>query len=173
VTPIGISAANPALSCGGSQPCFNQNVTLVFDDGTGGVKSAWGMIDFSNANENPNTIADWLLNGYPRTVTTGVYKSDPGNGNFASGPVRDALEELARRHAQVTLPVWSKVAGNGSNAEYTITDFASFRIDDFERGGSESYINGSFVPKITHDGDGNGKKYFGVKSVKLVPDDDD
>jgi hypothetical protein len=173
VTPIGISADNPALSCGGAQPCFNKNVTLVFDNGTGGVSSAWGMIDFSNENENPNTIADWLLNGFPGTVAAGVYKSDPGNGNFASGPVRDALEELARRHAEVTLPVWSKVTGSGSNAQYTIVNFASFRIDEFERGGSESYINGSFVPKITHDGDGNGEKYYGVKSVKLVPDDDD
>jgi hypothetical protein len=173
VTPIGISASNPALSCGGAQPCFNKDVTLVFDDGTGGVSSAWGMIDFSNHNDNPNTIADWLLNGYPGTVTAGLYKSDPGNGNFASGPVRDALEALAQRHAVVALPVWSQVTGSGSNAEYTIIDFASFRIDEFERAGSESYINGSFVPKITHDGNGNGPKYFGVKSVKLVSGDDD
>ena len=170
--PIGVNAANPALSCGGGQPCFDEDVTLVFDNGTGGVSSAWGMIDFTNENESPGTIADWLLNGYPGTVTAGEdYKSDPGNGNFASGPTRSAMEDLAARHARVALPVWSSVSGKGGTATYHIVGFAGFRIDDFDRSGRSSTINGSFVP-LVQKGSGKTERYFGVKSVKLVSTDD-
>jgi hypothetical protein len=63
--------------------------------------------------------------------------------------------------------VWSSVSGRGGTATYHIVGFAGFQIDDFDRSGRSSTINGSFVP-LVQKGGGKTQKYFGVKSVKLV-----
>jgi hypothetical protein len=168
VVPLAVSSATPALSCG--LPCIGQEATLQFDNGTGGVQSAWGMIDFSNGNANPPTVAGWLTNGYDKPLPVGDYQSDPGN-KFRAGPVRDALEQLAAERALVVLPVWSTVTGNGANAIYHVVGFSAFRITGFDAhaGGSASSITGEFETLVTHGG-GHNPHYFGVKAVKLVDD---
>jgi len=169
VVPIGVAAENPVLACGPA--CFSQETTLTYDHGEVDAPGAFGLLDLSNSAGAVGvpTLASWISGGYPDALPLGRYESEPGN-QFNSGPVGDAIDGLVASHAEILLPIYSSVSGNGANARYTVAGFAGFSIsswDDHLRGG-ETTITGYFREVIRRAGGAPGATYFGSKSVSLV-----
>ncbi len=164
--PFGIVNTQPELA-GAGCPCLHVPTTLdLAKVGPGGFKIM--NIDGSHGgNQGPNTMADWIQNGYSGAMGLGWYDSMPG-AKFNSSQVKTALD--ARLDTDMLFPVYDAVVGNGANLAYHVIGWAAFKITDYTFKGNGGTISGSFdhvtwtgLPAAT----GSGADY-GVVTVGLT-----
>jgi len=126
-------------------------------------------IDNSHGGTGPATLADWITRGYQGYLPLGQYFSDAG-AKWNSSPVGDAL--TSRIGTVLLFPVYDKLVGNGSNAQYHVIAWVGFHLTSFTASGSSGSITGWFT-SVTWDGipstrsDG-GQPDLGARTVYLV-----
>jgi hypothetical protein len=149
--------------------CFGEPITFCFGPQCAVSGGQFGTVSLDNDKGGlpPSTVADWITNGYPGDLGPGLYYGVPGN-KAAPPAVSGAMAALAARHPTILLPVYDYTTGaSGANMQYHVVGWAAFKIDSWDGGGPEQYINGSFqtLQTKTH---GKNSEYFGVGHVKLT-----
>jgi hypothetical protein len=168
VAPITVSKDQPQLA-GSGCPCFNQPTSLPL--GKNGAPGSFGLINLDGSrggNGGPNTLADWLLNGYPGYLGLGGYYSNPG-AKFNAAQMQSALN--ARIGTTMLFPVFDSLSGNGANAQYNVIGWVGFYMTGFDARGSSGTLYGHFT-SITWDGInasvGSQQPDFGARVVRLI-----
>ena len=180
IAPITVNYKHPLLNCTRGQhptcdPNFGSPTTLTLEDiHTSGGKDAagaFGLINLDQHDPNPgaNTLADWLLNGYPDYLGIGKYESATG-ANFNNSQFTSALDQQIGH--ELMFPVYRLLKGPGGNAIYDIIGWVGFVIDSYTTSGSDGVIYGHFTRYVT-DGvpaehGGGGAQGLGVHKVELT-----
>ena len=181
VAPITVNYKHPLLNCTrGVKPTCNPNfgtpTTLTLEDihspGGKDAAGAFGLINLDQSDPNPgaNTLADWLLNGYPDYLATGRYESATG-ANFNNSQFLSALDQQIGH--ELMFPVYRLLKGPGGNAIYDIIGWVGYVITSYTTSGSDGVIYGSFSRYVAdgipseHGGDG-GAEGLGVHKIELT-----
>lgn len=167
VAPMVVSDKHPLLA-GNGCPCFGSETTLPFDPL--GAPGAFGMLDLDGQGGTVGTSAeaDWILHGFDRYLSLGTYPSDPG-AKFTSTEVGSALQD--RLGTVLLFPVFHKLTGTGSNAQYTIIGWVGFHLDSYDAQGNTATLTGYFTQFIAEgiqSSTGANQPDFGVRSVQLI-----
>jgi hypothetical protein len=164
--PFGVAKTEPMLNqCGG--PCYGSGYSTTLDlerVGPGSFKIL--NIDGSQGGVGPDTLAQWIYGGLSGTMNIGWYWGDPGV-KFNSSQVKDAMD--SRIGSDILLPVYDQVQGQGSNFNYSVVGWATFRLTDYKFKGNGGEISGYFV-SVAWEGTPTEStdNYFGAKVIKLV-----
>ena len=154
----------------GHMPEFFKQTTLNFDPM--GAPGAFGMLNLGG-NQNPGSSeeAEWILHGFNQYLDVNKdYRSDPG-AKFSSSNIQSALNEHLVPGTPLLFPVYSKLTGQGQNAEYTIIGWIGFQLVDYKVNGNNASLTGYFVQYIAHGilaQSGQNAPHFGVKSIQLI-----
>jgi len=167
VAPMVVSDQHPLLK-GAGCPCFGTDTSLSFDPM--GAPGAFGMLNLDGGSGNPGSSeeADWILHGFDKFLPLGEYKSDPG-AKFSSSNIQDALQN--RVGTVLLFPVFHRLDGNGSNAQYDIVGWVGFYLDSFSVHGNNATLNGHFTKFIAHGiqaSNSPDQPDFGVRSIQLI-----
>jgi Putative Flp pilus-assembly TadE/G-like len=181
VAPITVNYKHPLLNCTrGVHPTCNPNfgtpTTLTLEDiHTSGGKDAagsFGLINLDQNDPNPgaNTLADWLLNGYPDYLPIGRYESATG-ANFNNSQFTSALDQQIGH--ELMFPVYRLLKGPGGNAIYDIIGWVGFVIDRYTTSGSDGVIYGHFTRYVadgipSEHGGGGAAEGLGVHKIELT-----
>lgn len=167
VAPITVSKYHPLLA-GPGCPCFNQPTTLPL--AKNGAPGAFGLINLDGSrggNGGPNTLSDWILNGYDDYLDLGGYYSNTG-AKFDAAAMQSAL--TARIGTVLMFPVFDTLTGNGSNASYNVIGWVGFHLDSFDARGSSGSLSGYFT-EITWAGipatANSGQPNYGTRTIRL------
>jgi hypothetical protein len=180
VAPITVNYKHPLLNCTRAakpkcNPNFGTPTTLTLEDlHSGGGKDAagaFGLINLDQSDPNPgaNTLADWLLNGYPGYLPLGNYESATG-ANFNNSQFTSALDQQIGH--ELMFPVYRLIRGPGGNAIYDIIGWVGFVITSYNTSGSDGTINGHFsryvADGIPSEHGGGSAEGLGVHKIELT-----
>lgn len=181
VAPIVVHYKHPLLHCTRSasptcNPEFGISTTLNLEDlhekGGGDGAGAFGLINLNKLADDGNvgagTLADWLTNGFDDEMPLGHYHSAP-SANYNNSQFLDALESV--RNEEVLFPVYRKLTGPGSNAQYDIIGWIGFIPRSWTASGSNGTLTGEFTRYIANGlpvEDSGGPPDTGVHTVELV-----
>ena len=165
VAPIAVDEQHPFLQCS-PVPCFDEETTLdLKKTGPGAFRLV--NVDGSHGGTGPDTLGDWILNGYSGWMPLDWYYSDPG-AKFNSSQVRGALD--ARLGHELLFPVYRGTRGGGANFEYEVVGWVAFVTTSYDIHGSRSKLTGYFTRVIwqgIQGQTGGSSEDFGVRSVSL------
>jgi hypothetical protein len=152
-------------NCGG--PCYGPGYPTELDlnkVGPGSFKIL--NIDGSRGGTGPGTLSEWISGGLSGLMNLGWYWGDTG-AKFTSSQVKDAME--SRVGSDILLPIYAQTRGNGSNFEYQVIGWATFRLTDFDAKGNNATLDGYFV-SVAWEGTPteSTSNFFGAKVIKLV-----
>jgi len=180
VAPIVVHYKHPLLHCTRNanptcNPEFGVTTTLNLEDlhqpGGGDGSGAFGLINLNqdgNGNIGAGVLAGWLTNGFDKDMPLGRYYSAP-SANFNNSQFSAALDSVIGK--EVLFPVYRKLTGPGSNAQYDIIGWVGFIIRSYSTNGSKGLLTGEFTRYIA-DGipveNGGGPPDLGVHEVELV-----
>lgn len=127
---------------GGGPTGQSAPIKITYDKGPQGASCEnapgnWGVLDFDGGNNSNNDTKDWTLNGYPGEVSISP-PTIPGNTGSFSQSLDAELSYLRDNGIWFGLPVFDRVEGNGSNAEFNIVAFAYVKLVDFKANGAEA-----------------------------------
>jgi hypothetical protein len=181
VAPIVVHYKHPLLHCTRSanptcNPEFGRSTTLNLEDlhqpGGGDGSGAFGLINLNKLDDSGNvgagTLADWLMNGFDDEMPLGHYNSAP-SANFNNSQFLDALESV--RNEEVLFPVYRKLQGPGSNAQYDIIGWVGFIPRSWSTNGSNGSLTGEFTRYIAEGlpvENSGGPPNTGVHTIQLV-----
>jgi Putative Flp pilus-assembly TadE/G-like len=181
VAPITVNYKHSLLNCTrGTKPTCNPTfgvpTTLTLEDiHTSGGKDAagsFGLINLDQNDPNPgaNTLADWLLNGYPGYLPIGKYESATG-ASFGNSQFTSALDQQIGK--ELMFPVYRLLKGPGGNAMYDIIGWVGYVITSYSITGSDGTIRGSFTRYVvdgvpSEHGGGGGAEGLGVHKIELT-----
>jgi Flp pilus assembly protein TadG len=169
VAPIAVKNTHPMLA-GNGCPCFGPGNETTIPLRTG-APGGFALVDLSgsgNGTTGNDTIADWIVNGYPDYLPLGTYLSDPG-AKFNNSQIQDALN--SRIGSVLLFPVYDTYSGGGANAGYHVIGWAAFHLESTDLSGQGS-LTGYFT-EVTWDGIGatsstGGGPNYGAHTVQLV-----
>jgi hypothetical protein len=165
--PIGVDELHPLIhggACNGL-PCFNQPTELdLTKTGPGAFRLI--NIDGSHGGTGPQTLADWILNGYDGEMPLNWYFSDPG-AKFNSSAIQNALTE--RIGEEMLFPVYDNTRGGGANFDYRVIGWIGFVVTSFEARGNSGKLFGHFT-RVVWEGlpAESPTADFGVRSIALI-----
>jgi hypothetical protein len=181
VAPIVVHYKHPLLHCTRNanpvcNPEFGVTTTLNLEDlhepGGGDGAGAFGLINLNRLDDNGNigagTLADWLMNGFNDEMPLGRYHSAP-SANFNNSQFLTALDSVIGD--EVLFPVYRKLTGPGSNAQYDIIGWVGFIPRSYTTNGSKGTLTGEFTRYIAEGipvENGGGPPDLGVHEVELV-----
>jgi Flp pilus assembly protein TadG len=168
VAPITVRNTHPMLG-GSGCPCFGPSNETTIPLRTG-APGGFALVDLSgsgNGTTGNDTIANWIVNGYPDYLPVGTYLSDPG-AKFNNSQIQDALN--SRIGSELLFPVYDTYGGGGSNAGYHVIGWAAFHLESTSLSGQGS-LTGYFTD-ITWEGIGattsTNVPNYGAHTVQLV-----
>lgn len=172
VAPIGVNVLHPKLKGTATCPCLGPGQTTTLPLGKTGAPGSFDLlnIDESHGGTGQSIIADWILRGYQGYLGLGDYFSDAG-AKWNSSEIQAALTQ--RLNTILLFPVYDRIVGTGSNAQYHIVAWVGFYLTSFQASGSSGSITGYFT-SVTWDGiastrsDGGGQPDLGARTVYLV-----
>jgi hypothetical protein len=181
VAPIVVHYKHPLLHCTRNanptcNPEFGVSTKLNLEDlhqpGGGDGSGAFGLINLNKLDDNGNigagVLAEWLTKGYDQDMPLGHYHSAP-SANFNNSQFGAALDSVIGK--EVLFPVYRKLTGPGSNAQYDIIGWVGFIIRSYDTSGSKGSLTGEFTRYIAegipveHAG---GPPDTGVHEIELV-----
>jgi Flp pilus assembly protein TadG len=170
VAPIVVNEKHPMLLCK-PQPCFNTTTTITLDDlhdpGSGTASGSFGLISLNDDDIDEGTLSDWLLKGYDDYMEPGDYRSAPST-KFNSGQFQSALNK--RLGTEMLFPIYRKIVGSGSTAQYEVIGWVGFVVQKVIGGGSSQKLEGYFT-RVVWDAlpaTSGPPKDFGVRSIELI-----
>jgi Flp pilus assembly protein TadG len=171
VAPIGVNVLNPKLKGGATCPCFGTGNPTTLPLGKTGAPGAFDLlnIDGSHGGTGQQIIANWILHGYNGYLSLGDYFSDAG-AKWDASEVQGALTQ--RLNTTLLFPVYDKIVGTGSNAQYHVVAWVGFHLTGFTARGSSGNITGYFT-SVVWDGiasttSSGGQPDLGARTVYLV-----
>ena len=171
VAPIGVHVLNPKLKGLPTCPCFGSGQPTTLPLGKTGAPGAFDLlnIDGSHGGTGQAIIADWILHGYNGWLSLGDYFSDAG-AKWNASEVQDALQQ--RLNTTLLFPVYDKLVGTGSGAQYHVIGWVGFHLTGFSASGSSGSITGWFTEVvwngIASTKGGGGQPDLGARTVYLV-----
>ena len=171
VAPIGVNVLNPKLKGAAMCPCFGSGNQTTLPLGKTGAPGSFDLlnIDGSHGGTGQAIIADWILRGYQGYLGLGDYFSDAG-AKWDASEVQSAITQ--RLNTELLFPVYDKIVGTGSNAQYHVVAWVGFHLTGFDARGSSGSITGWFtsvvwtgIPSTRSDG---GQPDLGARTVYLV-----
>ena len=172
VAPIVVNVNHPMLNCN-PQPCFGTMTEIelahLHKPGSGNAAGSFSLISLNDDDIDANTLSDWLLNGFGDYMQKDQdYRSAP-SANFNNGQFQSALEK--RKGTEMLFPIYKKITGSGSNAQYEVIGFVGFVVEKVIGGGSNQRLQGYFtrvvwdsLPDLTPSAGTD----FGVRSIELI-----
>lgn len=170
VAPIVVDERHPMLLCN-PRPCFGTRTTIDLEHlhrpGGGNASGSFALISLDNRQVDEEALSEWLLEGYDGYMELGDYRSVP-SAKFNSGQFRSALAK--RMNTELLFPIYRRITGSGSTAEYEIIGWVGFVVEQVTGGGSNATLHGYFtrvvwegLPSTTApDVD------YGVRSIELI-----
>jgi Flp pilus assembly protein TadG len=175
VAPMVVHCNHPLIqNCGGGGSAsikFGVNTTLDYDPM--GAPGAFGMLNLNDKGGTPGTSeqADWILKGWNKYMDVNRnYKSNPG-AKFSSSEIQGAFDTRMADDPVLLFPVFERLTGTGSNADYFIIGWIGFHLTSYEIHGNSATLNGYFTTYIAQGvlaSSGSGSTNFGVKSIQLI-----
>ena len=181
VAPIVVHYKHPLLHCTRSanptcNPEFGVSTTLNLEElhqpGGGDGAGAFGLINLNRLDDNGNigagVLAGWLTEGFDQDMPLGHYHSAP-SANFNNSQFAAALDAVIGK--EVLFPVYRKLNGPGSNAQYDIIGWVGFIIRSYDTSGSRGSLTGEFTRYIAEGipvENGGGPPDTGVHEIELV-----
>jgi Putative Flp pilus-assembly TadE/G-like len=172
VAPIGVNILNPKLKGGKTCPCFGPGEPTTLPLGKTGAPGAFDLIniDMSKGGTGPSILADWILHGFDGYLPLNDYFSDAG-AKWNSSEVQHALDQ--RDGTTLLFPVYDKLVGTGSNAQYHVIAWVGFHMLSHFESGSSGSITGYFTDVIwdgieATSGGGGLPPDLGARTVYLV-----
>jgi hypothetical protein len=171
VAPIGVNVLNPKLKGSSMCPCFGSGNSATLPLGKTGAPGSFDLlnIDGSHGGTGQAIIADWILRGYQGYLGLGDYFSDAG-AKWDASEVQSAITQ--RLNTELLFPVYDKIVGTGSNAQYHVVAWVGFHLTAFDARGSSGSITGWFtsvvwtgIPSTRSDG---GQPDLGARTVYLL-----
>lgn len=178
VAPIVVNIEHPKLKC--APGCFGEDVELEYyhlksgsdkktePDGAG----SFGFINLDGSDTNPgsSTLGDWIRYGFDKYMEANSnYPARTGNP-FSSDNVGSVLEEKMTAGQELLFPIYDKLTGTGSGAEYHIVGWVAFHLTGMDLSGTNEKFYGYFTKTIWQGIQGSsGSSYSpGVSVVQLV-----
>jgi secretion/DNA translocation related TadE-like protein len=171
VAPIGVNVLHPKLKGTATCPCFGPGNATTLPLGKTGAPGSFDLlnIDSSHGGTGQAILASWILHGYDGDLSLGDYFSDAG-AKWNASEINDALTK--RLNTTLLFPVYDKLVGTGSGAQYHVIAWVGFHITGFTASGSSGSITGWFtsvvwdgIPSTTSTG---GQPDLGARTVYLV-----
>ena len=171
VVPIVVDEKHPKLQCN-PNPCSGAtelDYLHLKKNGTPDGSGNFGFINLTGGSQGTSDLGDLIQNGYDQYMNLGNYDAITGN-MFSSTNIGDLLQ--AREGDVLLFPIYRKISGTGTNAQYVIVGWAAFRLTGMDLTGNNEKLFGEFV-SVTWDGIQADKASdagadFGVKNVSLV-----
>jgi hypothetical protein len=171
VVPLVVDEKHPKLQCN-PNPCSG-STSLVYQhfkkngqpDGAGN----FGFINVTGDKSGTSYLGDLITNGWDQYMDLGNYDAVTGN-MFSSTSIGD---NLADRIGDILLfPIYRKLTGSGTGAQYQIIGWAGFRLTGMDLKGTNEILLGEFV-SVTWEGvqadkASDASPNYGVKDVSLV-----
>lgn len=149
----------------GATTCFEYDKTYNLWDSNANQPGNLGWVRWASTDSPSEQI---LLNNikYPsnsgvRAIQTLIWGT---TGATVSGDVERALQEWSGK--TVTIPLYSTVTGNGSNARYTISGFAQFVISEVNF--KDKIVRGKFVRNVAPGEAVDGAPDYGTRDVRML-----
>jgi Flp pilus assembly protein TadG len=172
VAPIGVNILNPKLKGTAICPCMGPTQPTTLPLGKTGAPGAFDLLnlDDSFGGTGQTIIANWILKGYDGYLPLNDYFQDAG-AKWNSSEVQAALTK--RIGTTLLFPVYDKLTGTGSNAEYHVIAWVGFHLTSFSASGSSGSITGYFTNVIWEGiaatkGGGGLPPDLGARTVYLV-----
>jgi putative Flp pilus-assembly TadE/G-like protein len=172
VVPIVVDEKHPKLKCD-PNPCAGLT-ELIYQhlkaNGSADGAGNFGFINLTGDNGvGTSDLEKWITNGFDKYLGLGSYDARTGNP-FSSSHIKDTLE--AREGDIMLFPIYRKLSGSGTKAQYQIIGWAGFRLTGMDLKGKNEKLFGEFV-SVTWDGIQAGSASsappnFGVKNVSLI-----
>lgn len=178
VAPITVNYLHPMLNCN-PQPCYGPQYPTEIEldhlhkPGSGSAAGSFALISLNDDDLDADTLSLWLLKGYDGFMELSKdrgddYRAAP-SANFNNGQFQSALEQ--RKGTEMLFPIYKKISGSGSTAEYEIIGFVSFVVVKVIGGGSAQKLQGYFT-KVVWEGieasSGSPASDYGVRSIELI-----
>ena len=171
VVPIVVDEKHPKLQCN-PNPCSGAT-ELVYqhlkNNGSPDGSGNFGFINLTGGSNGASDLGDLIDNGWDQYMSLGNYDAVTGN-EFSSTNIGDKLD--ARIGDVLLFPIYRKLSGTGTNAQYQIVGWAGFKLTGLDLHGSNEKLFGEFV-SVTWDGiqaetASDAPPDFGVTNVSLV-----
>ena len=172
VVPIVVDEKHPKLQCN-PNPCSGAtelDYLHLKKNGSPDGSGNFGFINLTGDNGvGSSELGSWIENGFDEYMSLGNYDSVTGNA-FSSTNIGDKLQ--ARIGDVLLFPIYRKITGNGTGAQFQIVGWAGFRLTGMDLHGTNEKLFGEFV-SVTWDGIQADKPSdagvdFGVTNVSLV-----
>jgi hypothetical protein len=173
VAPITVNEKHPMLNCNPRPSCWDSShlteieLEHLHKPGSGDASGSFALISLNNGDVDADTLADWLLHGYDDYMEPGDYRSAP-SANFNNGQFQSALEK--RKGTEMLFPIYRKITGSGSTADYEIIGWIGFVVLEVKGGGAAQILKGYFtrvvwegIPATT-----TPATDYGVRSIELI-----
>jgi hypothetical protein len=180
VAPIAVNIEHPDLNCGVANgkpvPCFGKPTQLDLDNlhqpGSGTSAGAFSLINLeanNTGNIGAGTIGDWIVTGYDQYMELGNYNVAPST-LWNDSHVRGAMDERMSGDPVLLFPIFDRIIGSGSGAEYHIVGWVAFHVTSYDANGSSGKVNGSFEEVIWEGIQSQSGKNlnYGTTTVELV-----
>lgn len=178
VAPIVVHIKHPKLNCGTSAgrplPCFGDPTELelhhLHQPGSGDAAGSFGLINLDpslSGNAGASTLSGWMLTGFDQYMGIGNYDAVP-SANFNNGQFKDALS--SRLGDDLLFPIYKKIIGSGSNAQYDVVGWVGFKVSSFDANGSKGKVYGAFT-KVIWEGiqsESGAGLNWGARAIQLV-----
>jgi Flp pilus assembly protein TadG len=180
VAPITVNIKHPELNCGLSAgrpvPCFGKNTQVDLDHlhkpGSGDAAGAFALINLDQSiggTVGASLLGDWIVTGFDQYMALGNYESVP-SAMFNDSHVKGAMAQRLSGDPVLLFPIYDRITGSGSNAEYHVVGWVAFHVTSYNASGSSGKINGYFE-KVIWEGvqSQNGTNLnYGTTTIELV-----
>jgi putative Flp pilus-assembly TadE/G-like protein len=171
VAPIVVYELHPGLLCDPA-PCSGTQELKYQHLKANGSKDGSGNFGFINiggdGGTGTSTLGEWIVKGYNGYLGLGDYDARTGNP-FSSSNVKNSLD--LRMGDVLLFPIYRKLTGGGTKAQYEIIGWVGFRLSGMDLKGNNEKLFGEFT-EVIWDGilaeSGPGSLLTGVKAVELV-----
>jgi hypothetical protein len=180
VAPIVVNIKHPDLNCdvadGKPVPCFGKSTKIDLEHlhkpGSGTAAGAFALINLEANNTGStgaSTIGEWIVTGYDQYMELGNYNSVP-SAMWNDTHVKSAMATRLSGDPVLLFPIYDKIIGSGSTAEYHVVGWVAFHVSEYNASGSSGDVKGKFV-KVIWEGiqsQSGSNLNYGTRTIELV-----
>lgn len=180
VAPIVVNVRHPELNCdvahGRPVPCFGKPTEIDLEHlhrpGSGTAAGSFSLINLvqgSSGSAGAETLGEWIVHGYDGYMELGNYKSVP-SAMFNDRHVKDAMAFRMNGDPVLLFPIYDRISGSGSGAEYHVIGWVAFHVTSYSASGSSGKVKGYFE-KVIWEGiqsSTGGNSNYGTTTIELV-----
>lgn len=180
VAPIVVNVRHPDLNCavsaGKPVPCFGRQTQIDLENlhrpGSGTAAGSFSLINLvagSTGSIGASTIGDWITQGYDEYMELGNYRAVP-SAMWNDSHVKGAMAERLSGDPVLLFPIYDRITGSGSGAEYHVIGWVAFHVTSYDAYGKEGKVKGSFKEVIWEgvQSQSGSNLNYGTTTIELV-----